>query len=155
MAARKPTRRAPTRRKKQRSWRIPKILLFVSYSAALVALGSIFFMKTELQRFKSPDRERAVAPVVSEKKTPAAAPATKPKSEVRAATAPRASEPSAEEKKPEVETRTAIVPRTSDPSADDKKPQSETRPVAAPHAGEITSDEKKQLESILRSRSTQ
>lgn len=155
MAARKPTRRVPTRRKKQRSWRIPKILLFVSYSAALVGLGSIFFMKTELQRFKSPDRERAVESVVSEKKAPATVPATKPKSEVRAATASRAREPSADEKKPEVETRTAIVPRAREPSAEEKKPPSETRPVAAPQAGEITSDEKKQLESILRSRSTQ
>ena len=56
MAARKQTRRTPTRRKKQRSWRIPKVLLFLSYSAALVALGSIFFMKTELQRFKGAGR---------------------------------------------------------------------------------------------------
>ena len=97
-----------------------------------------------------------MAPVVSEKKTPAAAPATKPKSEVRATTtASRVNEPSAEEKKPLAETRTAVAPRASEPATDDKKLQSETRPVAAPHAGEITSDEKKQLESILRSRSSQ
>jgi hypothetical protein len=155
MAARKPVKRAPTRRKKQRSWRIPKILLFVSYSAALVALGSLFFMKTELQRFKSPDRERAVAPVVTEKKTPVATPVAKPKSEVRATTAPRVNEPSAEEKKPQTETRTAVAPRASEPAVEEKNPQGETRPVAAPHAGEITADEKKQLENILRSRGSQ
>jgi hypothetical protein len=112
MAARKPARRAPTRRKKQRSWRIPKVLLFLSYSAALVALGSIFFMKTELQRFKGASHERAigdpvpvkgvsperaVADSVPEKNTPD--PANKPKSVTRTAAAPQAGEITSDEKK--------------------------------------------------------
>lgn len=158
MATRKQTRRAPTRHKKTRSSRIPKVLLFVSYSAALVALGSIFFMKTELRRFKSPDRQRAVESVVVEKKT-AAIPVNKPKSEVQAAIAPRAGEITVDEKKPRDETRTAIAPRAAETAADEKKPQSETRtaaaPSVAPHAGEITANEKKQLENILRSRGNQ
>jgi hypothetical protein len=97
MAARKQMRRTPNRRKKQRSWRIPKILLFLSYGAALVALGSIFFMKTELQRFKDPGRERAVVDTVPEKKT--SAPANQQKNETRSATAPKAGEITPEEKK--------------------------------------------------------
>jgi hypothetical protein len=97
MAARKQTRRIPSRRKKPRSWRIPKVLLFLSYSAALVALGSIFFMKTELQRFKDPGRERAVVEAVPEKKTPALA--NQQKNETRSATAPKAGEITSEEKK--------------------------------------------------------
>ena|ERR671914_729818 len=97
MAARKQTRRIPSRRKKPRSWRIPKVLLFLSYSAALVALGSIFFMKTELQRFKDPGRERAVVEAVPEKKTSALA--NQQKNETRSATAPKAGEITSEEKK--------------------------------------------------------
>ena len=97
MAARKQTRRTPSRRKKPRSWRIPKVLLFLSYSAALVALGSIFFMKIELQRFKDPGRERAVVEAVPEKKTPA--PANQQKDETRSAAAPKAGEITSEEKK--------------------------------------------------------
>jgi hypothetical protein len=97
MATRKPTRRTLGLRKKQRSWRIAKVLLFLSYGAALVALGSIFFMKTELQRFKDPGRERAVVDAVPEKKTPA--PASQQKNETRSATAPKAGEITSEEKK--------------------------------------------------------
>jgi hypothetical protein len=51
MAAKKQVRRAPVRRKKQRRWIIPKLLLLLGYSAVLVVLGSIFFMKAELRRF--------------------------------------------------------------------------------------------------------
>lgn len=47
----KRTRRAPARRKKQSRRVIPKLLLLLSYSAVLIALGSIFFMKAELRRF--------------------------------------------------------------------------------------------------------
>ena len=97
MATRKQTRWTPSRRKKQRSWRIPKVLLFLSFSAALVALGSIFFMKTELQRFKNLGRERAVVDAVPEKKTPALA--NQQKNETRSATAPKAGEITSEEKK--------------------------------------------------------
>ena len=97
MVVRKPTRQTPSRRKKQRSWRIPKVMLFLSYSAALVALGSIFFMKTELQRFKDPGRERAVVNAVPEKKTPALA--NQQKDEPRSAAAPKAGEITPEEKK--------------------------------------------------------
>ena len=97
MAARKQTRRTPNHRKKPRSWRIPKVLLFLSYSAALVALGSIFFMKTELRRFKDPGRERAVVNAVPEKKTPA--PTNQQKDEPRSAAAPKAGEITPEEKK--------------------------------------------------------
>lgn len=97
MTARKQTRRTPSRRKKQRSWRIPKVLLFLSYSAVLVALGSILFMKTELQRFKDPGRERAVVDAVPEKKTPALA--NQQKDETRSAAAPKAGEITSEEKK--------------------------------------------------------
>lgn len=97
MTARKQTRRTPSRRKKQRSWRIPKVLLFLSYSAVLVALGSILFMKTELQRFKDPGRERAVVNAVPEKKTPALA--NQQKDETRSAAAPKAGEITSEEKK--------------------------------------------------------
>jgi hypothetical protein len=97
MAVRKPTRRTPSHRKKQRSWRIPKVLLFLSYCAALVALGSIFFMKTELQRFKNLGRERAVVDAVPEKKTPALA--NQQKNETRSAATPKAGEITSEEKK--------------------------------------------------------
>lgn len=51
MAAKKQVRRAPVRRKKQRRWIIPKLVLLLSYSAVLIALGSIFFLKAELRRF--------------------------------------------------------------------------------------------------------
>ena len=52
-------------------------------------------MKTELQRFKSP--ERAVEDAVAEKKTPA--PANPQKNETRSAAAPKAGEITSEEKK--------------------------------------------------------
>jgi hypothetical protein len=97
MATRKQMRRTLSRHKKQRSWRIPKVLLFLSYGAALVALGSIFFMKTELQRFKNLGRERAVVDAVPEKKTPALV--NQQKDETRSAAAPKAGEITSEEKK--------------------------------------------------------
>lgn len=97
MAAKKQIRRPPSRRKKQRSGRIPKVLLFLGYSAALVALGSLFFMKSELQRFKEPQRERAVVNAEPEKKTPTLA--TPQKSEARSAATPKAGEITSQEKK--------------------------------------------------------
>jgi hypothetical protein len=51
MAAKKPVRRAPVRRKQQRRGLFPKLLLLLTYSAVLVVLGAIFFMKAELRRF--------------------------------------------------------------------------------------------------------
>lgn len=51
MVARKQVRRVPVRRKKQRRGLLPKLLLLLSYSAVLVVLGTIFFMKAELRRF--------------------------------------------------------------------------------------------------------
>jgi len=94
---RAPVRRPPRRGKKQRSWRISKILLFLSYSAVLVALGSLFFMKTELQRFKGSSRERAVADSVAEKNTPA--PTNTQKTETKTASASNAGEITSDEKK--------------------------------------------------------
>ena len=97
MAAKKQTRRAPSRRKKQRSWRIPKILLFLSYSAVLVALGAIFFMKAEVQRFKGSGRERVIEDSASEKNTSSTA--DKQKTETKTASASNAGEITSEEKK--------------------------------------------------------
>lgn len=97
MTAKKQTRRAPSRRKKQRSWRIPKILLLLSYSAALVALGAIFFMKAEVQRFKNSGRERALVDSVPEKNTPSTA--NQQKTETKTASASNAGEITSEEKK--------------------------------------------------------
>ena len=51
MAAKRQMRRAPVRHKKQRRRRLPRLLLLLSYSAVLVVLGAIFFMKAELRRF--------------------------------------------------------------------------------------------------------
>src|SRR5262245_56180639 len=51
MAAKEQVRRAPVRRKQRRRGLLPKILLLLSYSAVLVVLGAIFFMKAELRRF--------------------------------------------------------------------------------------------------------
>jgi hypothetical protein len=97
MAAKKQTRRAPSRRKKQRNWRIPKVLLLLSYSAALVALAAIFFMKAEVQRFKSSGRERAVENLVSEKNTPETA--NQQKTDTKTASTSNAGEITSEEKK--------------------------------------------------------
>jgi len=97
MAVRKPTRQTPSRRKKQRSWRIPTVLLLLGYSVALVALGSIFFMKTELQRFKNLGREHAIVDAVPEKKTPVLA--NQQKDETRSAAASKTGEITSEEKK--------------------------------------------------------
>ena len=98
MATRKQTRRTPNRRrKKPRSWRISKILLFLSYSAALIALGAVFFMKGELQRFRGSGRERAVEDSVPEKNTPATA--DQQKTETKTASASNAGEITSEEKK--------------------------------------------------------
>ena len=97
MAAKKQARRPPVRRKKQRQYRLPKILLFLSYSAVLVVLGTIFFMKAELRRFGMFGGKDAV-----EKSTPTQtqqASVTKRQTETTTAATPNAGEITVEEKK--------------------------------------------------------
>jgi len=97
MAAKKQARRAPVRRKQRRSWSIPKLLLFLSYSVVVVVLGTIFFMKAELRRFGVLGGKDAV-----EKSTPAQAQqtsVTKRQTETTTAAAPNTGEITSEEKK--------------------------------------------------------
>jgi hypothetical protein len=97
MAVKKQVRRAPSRRKKQRSWRIAKLLLLLSYSAVLVVLGAIFFMKAELRRFGVLGGESNVSkstPTQSQQTS-----VTKGKTDTSTAAASNAGEITVEEKK--------------------------------------------------------
>ncbi len=97
MAAKRQARRTPVRRKKQRQWRLPKILLFLSYSAVLVVLGVIFFMKAELRRFGMFGGGRTVESAAPAQGSPATA--NQHKEEVKSAAASTAGEITTEEKK--------------------------------------------------------
>ena len=97
MAAKKQARRPPVRRKRQRQWRLPKILLFLSYSAVLVVLGTIFFMKAELRRFGMFGGGRTVESAAPARGSQATA--NQQKEEMKSATASAAGEITTEEKK--------------------------------------------------------
>jgi hypothetical protein len=98
MAAKRQVRRAGARRKKQRRWVIPKLLLLLSYSAVLAALGAIFFMKAELRRFGVPGGESTAEKSTPEQTRQTTMNKRKPESTPPTA-APNAGEITVEEKK--------------------------------------------------------